>query len=191
MTSDALSCAEARTRIEAYVAGEMATTLEDRMAKHLMACPGCAADAGLAQRVAAELSALPAFDAPPQLISRIKAAARDETPESAPLAGRRLQWALWPAALAATLVAALAVGWWPGGGSPAGPTSAQIVQAEREARQALALVARIGRKARAELLDEVLIDRVAIPVLDGVGRSLNGIGPKSTDEDAPERGTTS
>ena len=88
------------------------------------------------------------------------------------IGSRRFRRALWPAALAAALVVALAVGWWQRGDPFEGPTPAQVAQAELEARYALALLARLGRKAGTELRQEVLIERVALPVLQGVGRSF-------------------
>jgi hypothetical protein len=119
-----------------------------------------------------------------------KMAARTAAPP-VPSVGRRRPRILRPAALAATLLAALALGWWQSSRPAPGPTPGQIARAEREARYALALVARIGRKAGSELRDDVLIDRVAIPVLDSVGRSLNRVPAATGDEAASEGGVTS
>jgi hypothetical protein len=67
------------------------------------------------------------------------------------------------------------VGWWQREATTEHPPTGQIAQAEQEARYALALLARLGRKATTELRQEVLIERVALPVLDGVGRTF---GPR-------------
>ena len=173
MTLESRRCAEVQSELEAYVLGELETASEDRLASHLLACSSCAADAGVAERVAVELQALPVFDAPEKLIERIKKTAREQGATVVSIDARRGRRVLWPAALAATLVAALAVGWWQSEGPLDGPTPVEIAQAEEEARYALALLARLGRKASAELRQEVLIERVALPVLDGVGRSLD------------------
>ena len=172
MTLESLRCAEVQSELESYLLGELAMEQEDRVASHLLACTSCAADAGVAERVAAELQALPVFDAPVELIARIKTKARAQSAPAVSIGARRFRRALWPAALAAALVAALAIGWWQREDPFDGSTPVQIAQAEREARYALALLARLGRKATTELRQEVLIERVALPVLDGVGRSL-------------------
>ncbi len=172
MTLERRRCAEVQRQLEAHVLGELGERQEDRLAAHLLACPNCAAEAGVAERVALELEALPALDPPAELISQIKTRARRQGAPVVSIGARRFRQALWPAALAAALVAAIAVGWWQPEASLEGPTPAQIAQAEQEARYAIALVARLGRKAGREVRQKVLIERVARPVLDSVGRAL-------------------
>ena len=188
-----MTCAEVEAQLEAYLAGELAPAVESRLATHLMACRRCAAEVALGERVAFELSALPAFDAPPELITRLKRAAR-ETPRGREarrlpaVAALRRRRRLVPLALAAALMAALGLGWWqrarpvappvgPAQTSP--PTVAEIAAAEQEARYALALVARLGRRAGEEIRQEVLIERIAVPLVRGVGGPLQRAAMKS------------
>ena len=182
MRDETVRCAWALERIDALVAGELEPAEETAMARHVLACPDCAAELGAAERVEAELRALPALDAPPELVARLHAIAE---PPTAAQAARRP----WPVALAATLAAVVAVGWWwsrePATGSldtvEARPSAAEVMRATEEARLALAVVARLGRKARAEVRDEVLIERLAEPVLESLGgrpaRAQDGTPP--------------
>jgi len=174
VTSETLRCRELMYEMEAYVMGELDPAREDLFAVHLMGCTRCAAEAGLAERVEAELAALPPLDAPPELIERIKARAREEAPATVvSMAARRPRPSgrsvLWPVALAAMLLTALALSFRHGEVPRTGPTAVEVAHAEQEARYALALVARLGRKASTELRDEVFMERVVAPV----GRSLS------------------
>lgn len=166
-----MTCAALDARLEDYLAGALESVEESLLARHLMACPRCAGEAALGERVAFELGQLPAFDAPPELLGRIRRRVREERAPVVPLASRRRGRLLWPVALAASLVTALAIGWWQGPRA-AGPTAAEVAAAEQEARYALALVAQIGRRAGAEVRQGVLIERVATPLVEGVSRSL-------------------
>lgn len=177
----AMRCAETEEALAAYVRDELDAAAESRLARHLTQCASCAATAALAERVEVELAALPAFDAPPVLIDRIKAAARADRERPAtfprqPGAGRAATRRL---AAAAVLAAGLAVGWWQFDRPPR-PSRAEVAAAEREARYALALVARLGRRATEEVRDEVLVERVAAPVLRTMNRQFGG-----RDEDTP------
>lgn len=175
MRDGPITCELVERGLEAYLSGELSPEAEARLAGHLTRCPDCAAEAALADRVEVELAALPAFDAPPELIARIKVAARQRPAAVVDLASRRphrFGQAVRRAALAAGLLAALAVGWWRLDRA-AQPSTAEIAAAEQEARYALALVARIGRKASAEVRQGVLVERVAVPVLKSVGRPLS------------------
>jgi anti-sigma factor RsiW len=182
-----MSCAEVEKRLEDYLAGALEPMPENRLAAHLTACPRCAAEVALGERVAFELAALPAFDAPPALIARIKDTARGTADAAAPWREAPRPRAvrawrsrrLWPVALAAGLAMVLALGWWQSR-RPAEPTVAEIATAEQEARYAFALVAKLGRRAGQEIRQEVLIERVAAPLLQGVsGRPSRPAAAKS------------
>jgi anti-sigma factor RsiW len=194
-SADKGRCAWVGERIDAMVAGDLAFPEEAVVARHLMACAACAAELGAAERVEAELRALPVLDAPPELVRRLAA-----IPGPA-LRVRRWSTAWpWPVALAAALALLVAAGGWWGRewlrpaaapraetASALAPSAAEIQQATPEARQALAVVARLGRKARDEVRDEVLIDRVAVPVLENLGWRGRGAG----DATAPRGGEAS
>jgi len=171
-TRPPMTCEAVTKDLEPYLAAELAPDDESRLARHLTGCSSCAAEAGLAERVAVELAALPAFDAPPELIERIKAAARSEQAPVVVLASRRPRPLVRMTAVAAALLAALAIGWWQMDRSHQ-PSAAEVAAAEQEARYALALVARIGRRASAEVRQEVFVERVVAPVLRGMGRPFD------------------
>lgn len=177
MTLETTDCDWTQEHLEPYLADALAGADEDRMAQHLTACRRCAAEVALAARVEFELGELPSFDLPAERIERIKRLARgEESVAAAPvvtLADRRPRRRLWPVALAASLLTAALIAGWPTNAPPAPPTAAEVAAAEREARYALALVAQIGRRAGSQLRDDVLVERVAAPVADGLGRSLN------------------
>lgn len=175
MTSEPMTCAAVERRLEAYLGEELTPDDENRLARHLTDCPKCAAEVALAERVEVELAALPAYDAPPELIARIKTLARQEQASVVVLASRRPRVFVRRAALAAALLAGLAIGgsvWWPSDQTRQS-SAAEIAAAEQEARYALALVARLGRKASAEVRQGILIERVAVPVLRSIGRPFN------------------
>ena len=181
LIAEPVTCELVAHHLEGYLAGELGPGDESRLARHLTGCAACAAEAGLAQRVAVELASLPAFDAPPDLIARIKASARREPAPVVSLAARRPRRFLRSAALAAALLAALGLGWWQVQ-RPASPSEAEIAAAEQEARYALALIARVSRKAGAEVHREVLVERVAVPVLKSMGRPFERSNDRETRE---------
>jgi anti-sigma factor RsiW len=177
-------CAAVRDRLDAMVAGELSAAEEARLATHLMRCADCAAELALADRVEEELHALPVLDAPPDLVARILAVPGGAGTPRAAWGGRALR--PWPVALAALLAVAAGVGWWRVHVAPPVPaasvalqvpTQGEIAEATAEARLALAMVARVGNKARREVRDEILIERVAAPVLEHLGRAFAERGP--------------
>jgi hypothetical protein len=157
------------------VAGELPEAEAARLGVHVMECLDCAAELGSAERVEAELRALPRLDAPADLLARIRAIPGTVTPPGPrpPVPARLAAAAL----LAAGLALAAGLGWRASRDSdpPAtavAPTAApaDVVQATAEARLALAVVARLGRKAHDEVREEVFVERVATPVLESLGQ---------------------
>ena len=171
-TDQAMTCDAVERFLETDLAGGLAPDEENRLARHLTGCSHCAAEVAVAERVELELAALPAFDAPAELIARIKAIPTRRYAPVIALASRRPRRFGHFAALAAALLAALAIGW-SQVKEAAPPSRAEVAAAEQEARYALALIARIGRRASEELRQEVLVERVAAPVVKSMGRSLS------------------
>lgn len=118
-----MDCNESRRLLEADTDGELDLVHHLALAEHLRTCPECSRHAEILRaRRHALRESLPRFTAPPALAEKIRAALRAEaapvpsttlTPPVA--AARRALWPRWPignfAALAASLVIALGVGY--------------------------------------------------------------------------------
>lgn len=176
MTTDPKVCEEALDLLEPYLDGDLTPEEADRLRAHLAGCPACAAELALAGRIQRELRALPQPDCPPEVIQRVRTAGRGEVVAFAQSRPLRLRIA------AAAAVVALAVG----GGAlflhlqplqrPGDrPSPAQVAQATREARLALAYLGKVTRKAGLDVRDEVLDKRLVIPAARSVSRSLGEI----------------
>jgi anti-sigma factor (TIGR02949 family) len=185
--NDPIRCEEALDLIEPYLDGELPPAEAARLRDHLEGCPACAAELALARRIQGSLRALPQPDCPPEVIARVVRAGRGEVvPFAAPAvsAGRRAR-AVRGRLAAAAAVAALAVG----GGTlflhlqqqreqEARPSQAEVAEATREARLALAYVGKVSRRAGLDVRDEVLQKRLVIPTARSLSRSLGDLqGP--------------
>jgi anti-sigma factor (TIGR02949 family) len=172
-----LRCEEALDLLEPFLDGDLLPAESERLRVHLAGCPACAAELALAGRVQAGLRALPQPDCPPGLLARVLETGRGEVVPF-PMHARTLQHRF----AAAAAVAALAVG----GGSlfvhlqhlqqrAAETRQAQLAEATREARFALAYIGRATRKAGLDVRDEVLQKRLVAPTARTLSRSLNDL----------------
>jgi len=172
MTIETITCDEALDLLEPFVDGELPFAQAEPLRSHLQGCRACAGELALAERIRRELRALPQPDCPPEVIERVVRSGRGEVVPFP--ARRRSGWRVRIAAAAAVL--ALAVG----GGSlffnlqqrPDRPDPAQVAQATRDARLALAYLDKVTRKAGLGVRDEVLEKRLVIPAARSVSRSL-------------------
>jgi anti-sigma factor RsiW len=169
-------CREIDGRIEAWLDGELPGGEAQRIAAHVESCAACAAAVDWARAVRVGLRGLPVLDAPPALLARVKAAAREEEARQ----GSRRRLAAGLMLLAATLAVALGLTWWLGPPGPAGQPvgNARIVEekdverAEREVKVALALVGRYTRRAGADVQRELSGGPVAGATLRGLANAL-------------------
>jgi anti-sigma factor RsiW len=182
-------CEGALDLLETYLDGDLPREAADRFRFHLEGCRACAAELALAGRIQRELRVLPQPDCPPEVIERVVRTGRGEV---VPFPSRSRAARLRIAAAAAAL--ALAVG----GGSlfihlqrdqpRPEPSRAEIAQATRQARFALAYLGKVTRKAGLGVRDEVLEKRLVIPAARSVSRSLGGAlsGPSAAAEPRKE-----
>jgi anti-sigma factor RsiW len=175
-------CREIDDRIEAWLDGELPAGEARRIAAHVEGCAACAAAADWARAVRDGLRELPALDAPPALLARVKAVAR----EGEARRGNRHRLAIGLTLLAATLAVALGLTWRLGPSGPAGQPADQtriveearpaapteVERAEREVRVALALVGRYTRRAGADVQRELSGGPVAEATLRGLASAL-------------------
>jgi anti-sigma factor RsiW len=205
-------CAAVLPLLEPYLDGELSPAEAARVREHLARCPGCAAELRLAEAIQRGLRQLPALDAPPAVLMRVRATARAEMPEMpvptavlpferpAPQLRSRPSGRPRPA-LAAVLAAALVLALLgtlllfqlrspqpprPTAATPATP--ADIARATEQARYALACVGRASRRAGLELKDEVLPEHLVAPAARSLSRSLGGALPPDS-ESAPRQGS--
>lgn len=186
---DALPCALVREEIEARLSGSLPVGLNAAVDAHLQRCPPCRAEVELAVAIRRELSALPRFDAPPQVTEAIRRRVRGTAPEPPAISSgrspdrRRRAWVAIAAAAAVALAAA-AILVMPGRSSrPAQQASAvEIARATAEARLAFSLLADATATAQLELRQGVLRERVVAPVLRGIADSVIARGRLSSVE---------
>jgi anti-sigma factor (TIGR02949 family) len=102
-----MECEEARTRLDAYVDGEMAEGQRTALQDHLAGCADCGPEAAALQRLREDIRrAAPVHRAPEALRSRIRFALRREAAASGSTALPRSGWL----AYAASILLAAAVG---------------------------------------------------------------------------------
>lgn len=168
MKPETLSCDRASGLVEACVDGDLPPAERALIADHAAACPACAEQIALAERIRAQLRRLPRQDAPPRVIASIKARARTERPAAA--VDPRWRRPLWAALAAAVLLVAVAVSLL----TPDrhAPSDAELIRAADEARYALARVAQLTSQATRDAGRELSPRLLARPAMDGLARSL-------------------
>jgi hypothetical protein len=139
----------------------------------MASCSVCAGELALAERIQAELRALPQLDCPPEIVERVRREGAQVLPFRSPVRGRTvLPFRI--VAAAALLAVAL------GGGvlifrsqqQPRQPSAAEVARATREARYALAYLGRVSRQASLDVRDDVLARRVVLPAARSVSHSI-------------------
>jgi anti-sigma factor (TIGR02949 family) len=189
-----LSCDEALDLLEPLLDGDLPPEESGRLRLHLEGCAACAAELDLAGRVQAGLRALPQPDCPPGLLARLAQTLETGRGEVVAFPSRARTTRHRVAAAAA--VAALAVG----GGSLfvhlqhlqqraeiRQAQVAQLAEATREARFALAYIGRASRKAGLDVRDEVLQKRLVAPATRTLSRSLNDLPNASSPAGEPRQ----
>jgi anti-sigma factor RsiW len=184
-----LSCDGALDLLEPSLDGGLTPEESERLRLHLAGCAACAAELALSRRVQAGLRALPQPDCPPELLVRVLKTGRGEV-VAFPSRARTLRQRF----AAAAAVAALAVG----GGSlfvhlqhlqqnGAEARQAQVAEATREARFALAYIGRASRKAGLDVRDEVLQKRLVTPAARTLSRLANDLPNPSSPAGEPRQ----
>lgn len=141
-------CRRVDEQLEPWAAGELEASAAAPVAAHLRRCPRCRAEAERARRVLDELRALPELAPPAGLVEAL--------PRGEVRSQRRGRW--WQAAAAAVLMAAA------GGGLAWHQQQLEqrrVAAATREARYALAVVARASAAAGGEVADGLALGRLA------------------------------
>ena len=195
-TDDDPTCHDALDLLEPYVDGDLEPAEAERLRFHLASCPACAAELALAQRIQAELRALPQLDCPPEIVERVRRQGaqtaqvlpfRSPAPRrgpALPFRGARL------AAAAALLALAL------GGGAlflrsqqqPRQPSAAEVARAAAQARYALAYLGKVSREASLDVRDDVLARRVVLPAAQSVSHTLGISLDAAPQKAAPTQG---
>jgi anti-sigma factor (TIGR02949 family) len=188
---DPSACDEALDLLEPYLDGDLTPEESERLRAHLEGCAACAAELALAGRVQAGLRALPQPDCPPELLARVLKTGRGEA-VAFPSGARTLRQR-FAAVAAAAAVAALAVG----GGAlflhlqqraeTRQAQAAQVAEATREARLALAYIGRASRKTGLDVRDEVLQKRLVVPATRTLSLSLNDLPNASSPAGEPRQ----
>ena len=166
-----MTCDEALDLLEPHVDGDLTPAETDRLRAHLEACPACAAELMLAQRIQRELRALPQLDCPPEVVER----ARRQGAEVVPFRSHRAGLPLRLAAAAAALVLAVGGAFFVQSQRPRQPSATEIAQANQEARFALAYIGRISRRTGLDLRDDVIARRLVRPATRSVSLSLGAV----------------
>jgi anti-sigma factor RsiW len=175
-TDDDLTCHEALDLLEPCVDGDLEPAEAGRLRAHLARCPACAAELALAQRIQAELRALPQLDCPPEIVERVRQEGAQILPFRSPVRGR----AVLPFRIARLGAAAALLALALGGGvlflrsqqPPRQPSAAEVARATQQARYALAYLGRVSRQASYDVRDDVLARRVVLPAARSVSHSI-------------------
>lgn len=198
--SDLFTCEWFDESIEAYLDGELDAEALAAFEVHLAECAGCAAELESAGRITVSLRALPRLEAPPPVIARVLATAREEVGGRATgdhpwrwpaaLRGRPALAALGAALLVAIAVLATlgpAVDDRPRGLAANDPA---VVRATLETKLALAHFARANRRVGRGLSEDLLRERVVRPAVRSLIRSPEPEAGGAPDEAFPasERG---
>jgi anti-sigma factor (TIGR02949 family) len=187
-----LDCTAAEAFVEAYVDGELTPDEASRLRRHLERCPTCAAEIGLATTIRDGLRALPELDPPAAVLARVRElanepAAQKVVPFSPPTAARapRRRWVV-AATLAAMLVAVVGVRLATRPSAPPQASAAEVQDATRQARFALAYIGRMSRHASETVRDEVIEQRVLLPATMSVARPLDPQWSPAPDRRTPK-----
>jgi anti-sigma factor RsiW len=186
---DTLTCELALDLVEPYVDGDLEPAEAERLRSHLESCRACSAELTLAERIQAELRALPQLDCPPEIVERVRREGAQVLPFRSPVRrGTALPFRL--AAAAALLAVAL------GGGAffirsqqqPRQPSAAEVARATQEARYALAYLGKVSRQASLDVRDDVLARRVVLPAAQSVSHSIGISLGAAPEKPAPAQG---
>ncbi len=202
MSERAVHCSEVEPRLEAWADGLMEAAEAESLARHLAGCSSCEAQARLAARIRDELAALPQFEPPADLSRRLRELPRSESQRKS---------VTWLPRLAAALLVALGLSTWfatvrgpetdasstpevvATGPRTAAP-SAELLAAERDMRQALAIVARLSQRAGDDVRRELDPSELVGPALRRLDRSLGfgrtGAIPNSTQPNRTQPNST-
>jgi hypothetical protein len=193
------ACRDARELLEGYLDGELVERDAERVRRHLEGertagsptapgCSDCRRELRRAERLRAELRALPPEPCPDDVVERVMGVARQEPPR----APTRLRFRPTGADAAASwlrlgvLAAAAAVLLWLGVRAVREPapepaamhadayTAEELARAEEELRLALSYVAAIGRRSGLTLRDDVLVGEVLEPSAEALERAFGG-----------------
>ncbi len=186
-TDDDPTCLDALDLLEPYVDGDLEPAEAGRLRSHLASCPACAAELALAQRIQAELRALPQLDCPPEIVERVRRQGSQVLPFRSPAVRTRM-----PRLLAAAALLALALG----GGAlflrsqqqPRQPSAAEVARATAQARYALAYLGKVSREASLDVRDDVLARRVVFPAARSVSHTLEISLDAASEKAAPSQG---
>ncbi|GAB4316747.1 MAG: hypothetical protein Kow0074_04880 [Candidatus Zixiibacteriota bacterium] len=164
-------CAWIGERLEAFLDGDLPPEETSVIESHLSQCRDCAHELSMAQRVSRSLRSLPAMACPDEVIEAVRR--RTNAPHRSWLQRWRDAWRQpvlvgTAAAVMVILIAVLGIQWH----QPSEVSAEEIEMAEIETRWAIAKVRQVGRKATMTLRDEVLDNRVAVPIRRSVLNSI-------------------
>jgi predicted anti-sigma-YlaC factor YlaD len=186
---ETMTCELAADLVEPYVDGDLEPAEAARLRAHLQSCRACAAELALAERIQAELRALPQLDCPPEIVERVRREGAQVLPFRSSVRG----WTALPFRLvAAAALIAVALG----GGvlflrsqqQPRQPSAAEVARATQQARYALAYLGRVSRQASLDVRDDVLARRVVLPAAQSVSHSIGITFGAAPEKPVPARG---
>jgi anti-sigma factor RsiW len=164
-------CSRIEEVLEAYLDGDLSAVHRDRVTAHFETCRACSAELEEARALRAALRALPQMDAPPRVLRAVAEATT--TRQSAWWPHLPLHAVVtpgWRAVMAATAAALIAIVLVPctvhRESQP--PPSPDVTRAVVEARYALGIVGRLGRRASTTVREEVLTRGPVAPAIHQV-----------------------
>jgi anti-sigma factor RsiW len=164
-------CLSIGERIEAYLDGALTPADNAEIAAHLASCPECRADLACARHVAETLHSLPPERCPDRVVARVYARF---VPQAMTIRDR-WRMMLWrPALVGAFAVGLLVVTSLIGQRQIVSNryTDHDLIKAEQEARWALEYVGLLGERAGRTVKSEVIDERILVPVVRTLERSL-------------------
>ena len=174
-------CAWVRERIDAFLDGDLSPEEASLTDAHINRCRNCAHELEMAQRVVRSLRALPEMHCPDRVVDAVydHVGAAQRT-----WVDRWLAWLWKPAivgvAAAALLIVTTMVGLqWK---TPSQVSAEEIKQAEVDAKLALALVTQVSKRATSTVREDVLEERVAVPMMRVLEQSIKIKMPAHTGE---------
>ena len=174
-SSETWDCEKVVQALEPWLDGDLGALEDAEVRSHLASCADCAAQRRLAEAIRSELRALPELDAPPAVLTAIRA-------RTAPATAPRRRWTdlvvrlprpVWAALAVAVLALAVALPiLWQAPAAAPDSDAAAIARATAEARFALAKAGFVTAEAGRLVRDRAIRDQIVFPAERGLSRSL-------------------
>jgi anti-sigma factor RsiW len=171
-------CAWVSDRIDPFLDGDLPADERSEFESHLESCTGCRDELTLARTVLNELRGLPAQTCPDRAANIVVPV---PLPDASPTRRWFAGWSFRPAlagALAVIVFTALFLVSRMDSGTEK-TTDADIARARAEVEWTIALVGDVSRKAGRTVKEDVIEDRVVVPMRKAVHSAIIGDAPRS------------